>query len=202
MLNMFKKSIALLVGGVAVSMGASAATVVTFDSALGNSNTVYTESGFKFTSLENLPGYQAINIWNGVTNSTPSYAFCSLSVTSGCRPGVHIKIEREDGNAFSFTGFDGTNYDGSTPVGQFDLIGDLAGGGTISAAFDSTSVWLSNSVANFSNVTSITFTNTGAYAAAIDNLSFDASNSVPEPSSLALIGLGLLAANFARKRSA
>jgi hypothetical protein len=186
-----------------LSQGVHANTVVNFD-AVSNffQGVVYSESGFTLTNVEGLAGYNVISIWNSGTNSTPSYAFCSISTTSSCKPGVHIRITQDNGGAFSFNSFLGANYQLGNVPSTFSVAGTLAGGGTVSQTFAAGDSWTQYNMVGFGSVTDVTFSNFGgAYAAAIDNLNFGtAVAAVPEPATWSLFGMGAMLVALSRRR--
>ncbi len=61
--------------------------------------------------------------------------------------------------------------------------------------------WATLSISGTFDTVEVTFSNAGggAFAFGIDNISYYASNSVPEPTSIALVALGLLGAAVARR---
>ncbi len=190
---------AVAILGGATCLTASASTVVTFDNANGNSSTSYTESGFTLTN-SGISGSNGIAYWSGTGNNTPNYAFCSNDSGCGGYNTTFITVTSA-GGAFSLTSFDGNNYN-SGLSGTFTLVGALVGGGSVTDTFAYGTAWQHYSVNNFSDVTSVTFSSTGGnWGAAIDNLTFNAPASVPEPESLALFGLGLAGLCVMRRKA-
>lgn len=111
-------------------------------------------------------------------------------------------MTRNGGGAFTLNQFDwgGTFGENAT----FEVIGQLMGGGTVSQLFspDGNSATLQTFVlgGSFNNLVSVTWEHFGRWNEQnVDNLVVDAA-AVPEPTTLALLGLGLAGLRLTKRR--
>ncbi|MGE0482682.1 MAG: PEP-CTERM sorting domain-containing protein [Gammaproteobacteria bacterium] len=113
-------------------------------------------------------------------------------------------IVKAGGGLFSLNAFDATNLDPIGAAGQFIVTGFLGGGGTVSATLDSvlntfTTFTFDNS---WTGLSAVRIQNTGMVNGAIDNIVLSATNAVPEPATLALLGLAIGGIGCVRRRNA
>lgn len=84
-------------------------------------------------------------------------------------------------------------------TGTLSLIGHLVGGGSVTTSLNTSDTWMTYALSGFNNLSSVDIYGYNVYAVAIDNLEINAS-AVPEPASMALLGLGLAGVLAARRR--
>lgn len=205
-----------------VALGSpSEAVVVTFDEAdLPGINpiiTSYTALGFSFTSghmHQNDPPCQSS--FGGCADNGTRY----LAEEAGSL-GLPITMALIGGGAFDLFAFDGAEVfrdaaaaaaGGFPNATHIDLVGNLLGGGMVSASFQLDGIIDGPGAladfqafllpATFRNLTSVVFSGSivgaGPGGISIDNVSADEAAAVPEPGTLALVGVGL--AGLARSR--
>lgn len=122
--------------------------------------------------------------------------------------GASVTITRTDLGAFDFTSLRLGNFHASS-AGDIRLIGNLVGGGMISAIspFVGNPTVLTWSPTGFNNLSSLVLqansATTGASTVVIDDIVVSAATgaAVPEPSSFAFLGLGALGIGLVRRRS-
>ena len=147
----------------------------------------YTESGFVVTSSG-----EGNAILSGGVFSSHFFAFDAPSTT--------VTISSVINEVFSFTSTDlGLSFTaGSTSPIDVTFLGTLAAGGTVSQTFFNVTA-LQNVELNWVGLTSLTIS--GTNDPGLDNMVFNGSGAVPEPSSALLIGLGALGLVSRRRRS-
>jgi hypothetical protein len=124
-----------------------------------------------------------------------------LAAGSGTGPAT-VTMTASDSSLFSIFALDAaTMFPGFS--GSMDIVGMLADASTVSQTLAVTDAFASYSLDPvFSNLVSLSFSETvsGAYRTtpgfALDNLIVSEASSIPEPSTLALLGLGLLGVGF------
>lgn len=139
----------------------------------------------------------------GNTNGTVSLiSWNNDGATSG------FSLSKSNASAFSLLSFDFANgYPNfNSAVSSIDVIGTLSGGGSVSQHFAST--WGSTNFVNltfnsaFSNLLTVDFIANGSQNRAIwDNIVVGEANKIPEPTSMALFGLGLAALTYRRRKA-
>ncbi|MGP6086653.1 VPLPA-CTERM sorting domain-containing protein [Antarctobacter jejuensis] len=143
----------------------------------------YVEDGFVFTDVSS-GGRNAIfdasASWND--NGTAVLGWVSNST---------FAVASASGRVFDFLGFDGTNLTPGGAVGQFEVTGFFASGGSISAILAHTlDRFATYDLSGFTGLTSVQIRNAGMYDGAVDNLRLTPTP-VPIPASIPLLALAL-----------
>lgn len=180
-------------------VGAASASTMTFEGVAPPGDftipvTPYTEGGFTLTDSS--------AVFNGIfdsafgvnSNSSDVFGWCA-----GCGP-VTITLTKDGGGAFDFASFDTAILDTAFGANEIDVIGYLSGGGTSTVTVTQTNTWTTHFI-GFIDVTSVDFAfganHSDLFDHAMDNLTMN----VPEPASIALLGLGLVGVGLARRRA-
>lgn len=175
------------------------ANVVTFDTIPLNFRSqnlpTYTEGNFNISASCN----DCLNVFSTVE---PNAGYGASAAAAGWgasgrfletwNTNVIFTLSETSGNAFNFLGFDigwfnNASNNASWHLKAFDSLGTMVADTSFSGK--------GHFNFNYWNVSSITLQNNGGYSA-FDNLAV----SVPEPSDLALLGAGLFAFGFLRRR--
>ena len=116
--------------------------------------------------------------------------------------GTVTTVTKIGGGSFDLASLDIGNVYNSRPYSQrFSFWATVAGGGSYNMSFISDSLaGLQTVMLNWSNLTSFSFRESSGSWLQADNFVIDENVSVPEPSTLALLTLGLLGLGVARRR--
>lgn len=182
------------------------ATTIGFEGVVPNTSSIvpvtpYTESGFTFTNLHNATGSDGI-FGSAASNSNGTATFVFCTYNNGCGTDVFVTLTAADASPFSLTSIDAGNWQAATTAGSIDLIGHLVSGGTVTTSITAGKTWETFAISGFHDLISVDFYGRAVYAVAIDNLELNAtpSSNVPEPTSIALLGLGLAGLVAGRRR--
>ena len=175
--------------------------------------TPYSEAGFTLTQISGVSDTTAIFGADvpppepGVTHNTDGtavYGFCGYCSS----PKTVVALTADGGGAFDLVQLAAGDLETGYPTDaqQLVVLGNLAGGGTVSQTLDLTDTWATFTLSGFDDVTSVDFsaglngTVLGGIPAypdvGMDNITTD----VPEPFSLAVFGTALLGFAAARAR--
>lgn len=157
----------------------------------------YSEAGYQLVNLTPSPYSDGI-FGKDASNSNGSATFVFCAYDSSCFPGTAIKLTGPQ--PFSLKSIEVGNWERGYLPGSMELIGTLAGGGTVSTLLSTADLWSSHLLAGFDNLRSVEFRGHGTYAVAFDNLVLDVSRSVPEPGSLALLSLAVAGLGLRRRQ--
>jgi PEP-CTERM motif len=180
------------------SVGAAAAPVtlrfegVAPSSGVTYSGPNYSEAGFNLSNPGGAGQVAIVDSAAGFNGSGSAYyAWNSLA---GNNP---VLLTSLDGGLFDLLSLDVGG--GQNGVSNFDIIGNLFGGGAVVFNVVGAGVFSNISLSGFTNLVSVGFSYTSGDVGAIDNLQL-AVAAVPEPGSVALVGLAFAALAVSRRR--
>lgn len=187
------------------------AALVTFEDVAVSAGTLTTDTdivsgGFRFDSGSN-HSHRSRDYFGGVANGSTIFTVDGFNGTNV------LTLTQVGGGAFNLGSLQMAEHvipsNGNASVVR--LVGTLLGGGTVSTNLALDGIYdgaggvadFQTFAINFANVTSISFSaisGSGDRGFSLDNLNTSLTNAVPEPTSLLLVGLGLVACGLARRR--
>lgn len=180
------------------SVGAAAAPVtLSFEGVAPSSGVTYfgpnySEAGFNLSNPGGAGQAAVVSSTAGFNGSGSDYY--AWNNFAGNNP---VRLTSLSGGLFDLLSLDvGAGQNG---VSNFDIIGNVFGGGTVVFNVVDAGVFSNISLTGFTNLVSVGFSYTSGDVGAIDNLEL-AVAVVPEPGSVALVGLGLAALAVSRSR--
>lgn len=177
MKNSFSLILAALISLASASAFATAETM-TFDGVSGTQYS-YSENGFTVQSLSD-----HIHLGDVVPDTLYLH-------NGGCCSDPY-QFTQDDGQAFTFSSFDYVQNGGEATF--------TANNGSVFTVLNGVTGHF-DLPASFANINSVIYHITSGYNGSVDNVTFNAAQ-VPEPASIALLGLGLLGFAASRRKSA
>lgn len=206
LIRKFITSAALIVAGI-VSVSAQAAPVtLDFEGVAANGTqspcpltSAYSKGGYSLGSASATCNHYIGNNMSG--NNTYGNTTSVLAICSGCPGGLLLTLTGPA--AFSALSVDIGSFFGNDPA-AVTFTGYFVGGGSVVQAVDGAKSWATYLLNGFTGLSSMTIQTLGANGAhaSLDNIVVTNANTVPEPTSIALLGLALVTAGAARRRKA
>lgn len=205
LIRKFFTTAAFVVAGI-VSVSAQAAPVtLDFEGVAANGvqsacplTSAYSQGGYSLGSASTFCNHYIGNnlTGNNIYGNTTSV----MAICSGCNGGLLLTLTGPA--AFSALSVDIGSLYGSNPE-AITFTGYFVGGGSVVQAVDGAQRWATYLLNGFTGLSSMTIqTGVSGAHASLDNIVVTDANTVPEPTSIALLGLALVAAGAARRRKA
>lgn len=186
----------IFAAAVALSAMPALAGLVTFEGHPDDGAVVQTSEGFSFSF--NAAGWGIFTdgfVGGGAPYTHNGTTRLMVSGDSGSLTG-RVTMTKIGGGTFSVQGFDGASmFPGLAD--RVSIVGNVFGGGTVSALISVDDTYDPYMFTGFDNLTSLVISDAvgGAFRGtgfAVDNIRVDGAAVVPEPGSLALVGLALV----------
>jgi hypothetical protein len=207
-MKFFKALIVSLCAAAAI-IPAAQASVVDFNNTSGR-NYQYTYPAYSSGGLTFTFASSAYLMGTGFTgtNQASNYA---INGTDYLMSSYDITITKTGGGTFSLNSLDITPWQDYSGISQAILTGARSAGASVSKTVTFTGVALNSSnvsgndftnylLSGFDDLTSLTISHGNGFLA-IDNVTFDQTSAVPEPSSIALLGLAFAGFAAVRRRA-
>ena len=164
------------------------------DASIHNQGSSYSEDGFTLLSDPPGGGLGFVTLGTGYPAFTGSTSLANYLVD-----GV-TELALTGGGSFSLDSIDLAGFNGPSVV-PVTFTGDLTGGGTVTTTFTTTGGVGADTFtfSGFDSVTKVSWIQESPYHQ-FDNIVASATNAVPEPASLGLLGLGLAGLAWVRRR--
>lgn len=150
----------------------------------------YLENGYKLNNGASASDAAVISHVSQNTSGSDYYTWNSQATNQ-------VFLTNIDGLSFSMGSLDVGSKNGSS-IANFDIIGHYAAGGSLTYNVRNVNAFTGLTLIGFDGLSSVQFKYISGDFGAIDNLTVN----VPEPSSIALLGLGLLGLGAMRRRKA
>lgn len=207
-MNLFKALIVSLCAAAAMTPAAQA-SVIDFNNTSGGSynyiSPTYSSGGLTFTF--NSYAYLIGTDYSG-TDQNSGFA---INGTDYLMSYQNITITKTGGGTFSLNSLDMAPWEDYSYIDQAVLTGARSGSGSVSKTVTFASATQNSDnvsgndftnylLSGFDNLTSVTISHASGYLA-IDNVKFNETSAVPEPSSIALLGLAFAGFAAVRRRA-
>jgi hypothetical protein len=157
--------------------------------AVGNT---YTEDGYRLYNPGQSDAAAVVDRLGQNTTGSDYYTWDSPLANNP------VTLTAVNDSLFSLNSLDIGSKDGIS-LATFSIIGHLSNGNTILYQASNVNAFSNVSLSGFNNLSSVTFAFISGDFGAIDNLAI---NTVPEPTTVALLGLGLLGFAASRRKAA